>query len=110
MTPITATMKVDLHDLVKRKLDWDDVIPDTLKHIWTSHFEMMSEMKQVKFQRAVVPPDATNLDVSTLDFADASQSLVCVSIYIRFKRKCGNHSCQLIFSRRKHSIKHTRRQ
>ena len=28
ITPIKATMKMDLHNLVKRGLDWDDVLPD----------------------------------------------------------------------------------
>ena len=30
ITPITAAMKLDLHELVQRKLDWDDFIPDDL--------------------------------------------------------------------------------
>ena len=33
ITPITATMKLDLHTLVKRGLDWDDVLPDELRFI-----------------------------------------------------------------------------
>ena len=28
ITPITVSMKMDLHNLVKRGLDWDDVLPD----------------------------------------------------------------------------------
>ena len=34
ITPITAMMKYDLHELVQRKLDWDDCIPDELRPIW----------------------------------------------------------------------------
>ena len=34
ITPITAMMKYDLHELVQRKLDWDDCIPDKLRPIW----------------------------------------------------------------------------
>ena len=43
ITPITATMKLDLHTLVKRGLDWDDVLPDELRPIWVSHFKMMQK-------------------------------------------------------------------
>ena len=43
ITPITAAMKLDLHDLVKRGLQWDDQIPDDLRGVWNSHFEMMQE-------------------------------------------------------------------
>ena len=101
ITPITATMKLDLHTLVKRGLDWDDMLHDELRPIWVSHFEMMQEIGKIKFQRAVVPEDAINLDIQTIDAADASQKLACVAIYARFLKKDGTHSCQLIFSRSK---------
>ena len=101
ITPITATMKLDLHTLVKRGLDWDDVLPNELRPIWVSQFEMMQEISKIKFQRAVVPEDAINLDIQTIDAADASQKLACVAIYARFLKKDGTHSCQLIFSRSK---------
>ena len=44
-TPLIAEMKLDLHELINRKLSWDDVIPDNLRSIWESHFNMMQEMK-----------------------------------------------------------------
>ena len=55
ITPITATIKLDLHTLVKIGLGWDDVLPDELRPIWISHFELMQEIGKIKFQRAVVP-------------------------------------------------------
>ena len=60
ITPITATMKLDLHSLVQRKLDWDDVIPDNLRQIWISHFQLMEEIRDIKFNRAVVPKDTAS--------------------------------------------------
>ena len=73
ITPITATVKLDLHILVKRGLDWDDVLPDKLRSIWVSQFEMMQEIGKSKIQRAVVPEDSINLDIQTFDAADAWQ-------------------------------------
>ena len=101
ITPIVATMKLDLRDLVRRRMDWDDVLPDNLRNLWQDHFELMKEIKQIKYQRAVVPEDAANLDIQTLDFGDASKNLICVAIYVRFKKKDGLFSCQLIFGRSK---------
>ena len=37
VTPITAAMKLDLHNLVLLQLNWDDTIPDNLRSIWESH-------------------------------------------------------------------------
>ena len=97
-TPITAGLKLDLSELSKRNFDWDDYVPDDLKNLWTNNFELIQKLGQVKFKKAVVPEDAVNLDMETIEMADASQNLACAIVYVRFKRKCGKFSCQLIFS------------
>ena len=101
LTPVTISMKLDLHELVQTKLDWDDVIPDNLRPIWESHFELMQEINNVKYKRAVIPSDASSLELETLDFGDASKDAVCIAIYVRFKRTNGDYSCQLVLSRSK---------
>ena len=101
VTPITATLKMDLHNLVKRGLDWDDVLPDELRPIWISHFEMMKKIGNLKFYRAILPVDAVNLNIHTLETADASNQIVCAAKYARFLRRNRSHSCQRIFSRSK---------
>ena len=53
ITPTTATMKLDIHTVVKKGFDLDDVILDELRHIWLSHFEMMQQICKIKFQRSV---------------------------------------------------------
>ena len=99
ITPITAMMKLDLHQLVERKLDWDDQLPNDLRPIWESHFAMMEEISSIKYKRAIVPEDAINLEINTIDTGDASKDVACVAIYARFQRKCGKFSCQLVFAR-----------
>ena len=44
-------------------------------------------------QRAVVPEDALNLDINTIDATDASKK--------EFLKRNGTYSCQLVFSRSK---------
>ena len=58
-------------------------------------------MRKIKFKRAIVPVNAKNLDITTLDTAAASSKLICVAIYARFELKDGTFSCQLIFARSK---------
>ena len=100
-TPIVASMKLSLVDLIEHNLNWDDKLPNELKDIWMSHFQMIKELKSVRFNRAVIPEDAISMDVNTIDVGDASKRIACSAIYVRFKRKCGDYSCQLIFSRSK---------
>ena len=101
LAPIVAAMKLDLHTLVTLKLNWDDHIPDNLRNVWKDHFEMMKEIKHIKYKRAIVPEDAVNLDINTLDFGDASSEMACVAIYARFLRRNGEYSCQLVLGRTK---------
>ena len=101
ITPITTAMKMDLHTLVKRGLSGDDAIADDLRSVWVSHFEMMQELGNLRFERAVVSEDAVNLDINTTDATDASNKMAFVAIYARFVRRNGTYSCQLVFSRSK---------
>ena len=100
-SPVTGTFKLDLHELSMRKLKWDDKIPDELRELWTSHFEMIGELKHLRYKRAVIPEDAVDLKADVLEFGDASKVLVCVAIYVRFKRKNGQYSCQLVLGKTK---------
>ena len=101
VTPIVASMKLDIQDLTLRQLNWDDKIPDELRPLWESNFEMIKELKDLRFNRAIIPIDAVSLDVQTLDFGDASKRMICVCIYVRFKRRDGTYSCQLVLGRSK---------
>ena len=98
---LVSGMKLDIHELHSRKLDWDDKLPDDLRRIWVSNFELMQEIGNIKFNKAVVPIDAKNLNIETIDTGDASKDLVCSAIYARFEIYNGGFSCQSIFARSK---------
>ena len=102
VAPLVGMFKVDLHELSSiHNLKWADAIPDSLRNVWLSHFEMMEEIDKLRFKRAVIPTDAVSPSFQTLDFGDASTKLACVAIYARFLRKNGEYSCQLLFARTK---------
>ena len=101
VAPIMGGIKIDISTLHKRCAGWNDPIPNELKEIWAANFKLIDEIGNLEFQRAVVPPDAANLDVELLETADASDKLVCSAVYARFLKRDGSHSCQLIFARTK---------
>ena len=101
ITPLTAGFKLDVSNLHRSGLKWDDQIPENLRSLWSSNIEMIKEIKHLKYKRAVVPIDAKNLNVVTIDTGDSSPNLICAAIYIRFEKKDGTFSCQLIFARSK---------
>ena len=99
--PLVSEMKLDLHVLCKRNLSWEDKIPDDLVEKWLKNFDTVSQLKEIKFRRCVVPDDALNLDIETIEISDASPQMACSAIYVRFQRRNGEYSCQLVFARTK---------
>jgi len=98
ITPITASFKLDLHNLVSRKLNWDDPIPDELQSKRVSNFPIMQKLKNLYFRRrTIIPIDAISLDFETNDAADTSRHLACAAIYTRIERSNGDYSCQRFF-------------
>ena len=61
----------------------------------------MKELSHLKWRRAIVPSNAKNLNIFTIDAGDATPNIACVSIYARFELKDGSFSCQLVLGRTK---------
>ena len=78
-------MKLDISVLHEHGLDWNDPMPSKLKTIWAANFDLMREIGNIKFHRAVVPEDAISFDIETIETADAGEKLICAAIYARFK-------------------------
>ena len=66
---------------------------------------MLKEIKIIKFNRVVIPEDADSLDINTINVTDTTKRIACATIYVKFKRRPGNYSCQLIFNRPKLVLK-----
>ena len=101
VAPIVGGFKLDISVLHQYKLGWDDPIPAELKEIWAANFDLIEELRSLRFRRAVVPENACSLEIETIDTADAGENLVCAAVYARFKLRDGGYSCQLIFARTK---------
>ena len=69
LVPITGGFKVDMSVLNQRCPKWDDPIPAELQNIWIANFDVVKEIGNLQFQRAVIPPDAGSLDAETIETA-----------------------------------------
>ena len=105
--PLVTEFKLDLHDLCIMKLDWDDKVPEDLLSKWKDNFDLINKMGEIKFQRCIIPEDAVNMEMETIEVGDASEKMACSAVYIRLKRKNGLFSCQLVFARTKIVPKNT---
>ena len=99
--PITAGFKVDISYIHKSGFTWDDVLADNIRSVWVKNFGLIEDLGTLEYKRVIVPSNAKNLDITTLDFGDASLQLICIAIYARFELKDGSYSCHLVFARSK---------
>ena len=61
----------------------------------------MQDIKNIKFNRAIILKYAISLNINTVDLGDASKNIASVAIYARCERSNGELSSQLIYSRSK---------
>ena len=101
LTPITCKFKLDLHGLCELKADWDDLLPESYLLEWVQNLDTIQKLKEIKFRRSVIPPDAASTDIEILVSSDASQHLALACVHARVKLKSGGYSAQLMSARSK---------
>ena len=101
VTPITSRLKLDLHDLCLEKLDWDDKIPDSYLEQWITNLDDIQALKEIRFRRTIIPPDAASLNVELIASSDASKFLAVASVHTRVPLTSGGFHCQLYSAKSK---------
>ena len=100
-TPLTAGLKLDLHDLVDLKLSWDQSIPDSFFEKWIRNIEKIQDIREIMFARTIIPEDAISPEVELIISSDASQYIAVATVHGRVRRKNGEYSCTLIAAKSK---------
>ena len=101
VTPITARLKLDLHELCKLNLDWDDQIPDEYLERWVKNLEDIQKLKEVRFRRSIIPIDAESTKVELITSVDASSKIAIAVVHSRVRRKNGLYHVQLFCAKSK---------
>ena len=96
VTPLTARLKLDLHAVVELGLGWDDTVPEEHLDQWLRNINDIQKLRDIRFRRTIIPPDAVNTDVELVVSADASQFIAVAAVHGRVKRKNGEYSCSLM--------------
>ena len=85
VAPIVLPAKVILQDLCRRRLEWEDPIPDDERNRWLSWFEDLPKLEQLSIDRCLKPPGLGKIVSAQLHhFSDASQQGYGAVSYLRF--------------------------
>ena len=98
LIPITTSLKLDVRLATEETSDWDDVVSTNLRAKWVNNFLRIEQMRGIRFNRAIMPPDAVSPKMNTITGADAATANI-TGCWGRFRLKSGRFSCQLILGR-----------
>ena len=102
LTPVTSRFKLDLSELcIEEKLDWDDQVPDRYLETWIKNVNDIQTLREIRFRRTIIPPDAADLKVNLIVSCDASKDIAISCVHARVRRKNGDFSCQLLTAKSK---------
>ncbi|GFV07315.1 integrase catalytic domain-containing protein [Trichonephila clavipes] len=79
--PVIAKAKVFLQQLWQCKLDWDDVLPNSIANEWREFVTTLKCIKEVKINRFIMADN--NVRIVLQGFADASEATYGAVVYLQ---------------------------
>ncbi|GFT48610.1 integrase catalytic domain-containing protein [Trichonephila clavipes] len=81
ISPVIAKAKVFLQQLWQCKLDWDDVLPNSIANEWREFVTTLKCIEEVKINRFIMADN--NVRIVLQGFADASEAAYGVVVYLQ---------------------------
>ena len=102
IVPVTARLKLDLSEICKLKVDWDDALPVELLDTWVHNLDQIQLLADFKVPRSIFSYDV-DIDngITLLILTDASQSIAVATVYAQMNLNSGGKICNLIISKSK---------
>ena len=100
VSPFTLPAKRIMQELCRKKINWDDKLPDAELNSWKKWTRDLLRLGEVRVNRCL-KPSHLNIIVNTQlhHFSDASQYGYGVATYLRLTDITGQRSCQLLFAK-----------
>ena len=100
VAPFILNAKPILQDLCRKKLDWDDVIPEDIMRRWQAWLQELPKLEQVAIDRCFKPPNFGEVSSTQLHhFSDASQQGYGAVTYLRITDRSGNTKCSFVMGK-----------
>ena len=98
LVPVLTALKVDVSEAIKETKNWDDPVSPELRSKWVQNFLKIEQLRGIKFNRAIMPPEAIDTKMNLITGGDSAKVKI-VGSWGRFKLKDGRFSCQLLLGR-----------
>ena len=99
VAPVMAGVKCLMRDTVKATSEWDEKIPDSLRDKWLEAFLKVEKLREIGFDRPVMPRNAVKSKLRLINGSDAAKPATMVGVWGGFLLPSGKYSCRLIIGR-----------
>ncbi len=100
--PVTSSLKLDLSEICKLKVDWDDKLPASLLDKWVHNLNQIQSLAGIMVPRSIFNYDVNvSNGVNLIVCTDASQSLAIATVYAQMDLNTGGKVCNLVISKSK---------
>ena len=101
LVPITAKYKLQLAEICKLKLGWDDPIPPGYLKQWCTNIHEIQTLGSIYFSRSIIPEDAANTDINYIVSSDASEEIAICCVHSRILKTDGTFHVQILAAKSK---------
>ena len=98
--PLIIRLKVAMREMYRRKLTWDNPLPDDLQKHFKYLIELVVEAGDLEFRRCTRPEDSVGRCVMVV-FWDGADEAFSAVIYIRWKMRSGGYHVSLLVAKSK---------
>ena len=100
-TPITARFKMNLSEIVNLRLGWDDPIPDKYLDVWINNLDDMQRVKDLRFPRCFLHPNAISNQIKLIVSVDASENICVAAVHAVCELPEKKFHCRLMAAKSK---------
>ena len=98
--PFIFQAKLILQDLCRKRLDWDEEIPEEFLKRWQAWLQELPKLEQLAVDRCFKTADLDEVQTAELHhFADASQHGYGAVTYLKVEDKNGNSKCSFVMGK-----------
>ncbi|KAK3727377.1 hypothetical protein QZH41_006033 [Actinostola sp. cb2023] len=100
VSPVILTAKMILQELCRKKLKWDDIIPEKELRDWETWLKDLPKLEQFAIKRCFKPQYLTAIKSCELHhFSDASELGYGAASYLRLVTETGQVHCALVMAK-----------
>ncbi|KAK7904466.1 hypothetical protein WMY93_017073 [Mugilogobius chulae] len=100
LAPVVLPSKIMLQELCRRKIGWDETIPQDLKQQWLQWLEELDMLSEFKVERCMKPSNfGGHLHGQLHHFSDASEVGYGTVTYLRLENKKGDVNVSFILGK-----------